>query len=323
MKNFLFLLIVVLLLGCFEKTVGIDELEINDNLIYHKGKLFNGKVNYNIGDFKILKNGAVLMPGKHDEFLDENLYDFFRQVLIDEYNFIGNFKMGEKNGIWTWFYLNGNKRYEINFINGIKDGAYNFWYENGQLELESIYKEGEINGNQIRYFKDGSKSSEIYYEAGKQDGPFKMWFSNGQIKLDFFYKDGKSHGSWKKWDEFGRIETEANFKNGEKHGNTKYYIHKYGPQVEKEFNYKNGKLDGAQRQWDENGILKYEINYKNGEVHGLEKSWDNYGELISRERWKDGKYDSSYKDVILSNRSKRSIDNLLKFQTDSTIKIYN
>ena len=52
--------------------------------------------------------------------------------------------IGEIHGLRTWLYDNEQKKNEGNFKNDIKDGLWNFWYENGQIEMEVTHKQGKI-----------------------------------------------------------------------------------------------------------------------------------------------------------------------------------
>ena len=46
------------------------------------------------------------------------------------------YKDGKLNGKFTYWYENGQKMFEVNFIDGKYDGKVTQWYENGQIERE-------------------------------------------------------------------------------------------------------------------------------------------------------------------------------------------
>ena len=49
----------------------------------------------------------------------------------------------EKNGLWTEWYENGQKKQEMTFKDGKKEGLRIEWYENGQKKNEITFKDGK------------------------------------------------------------------------------------------------------------------------------------------------------------------------------------
>ena len=52
--------------------------------------------------------------------------------------------MNRKDGKWTEWYENGQKKSEENWKDGKREGKWTVWYENGQLMEENYYKNGEL-----------------------------------------------------------------------------------------------------------------------------------------------------------------------------------
>ena len=50
----------------------------------------------------------------------------------------------ERDGLYTNWYKNGQKRDELTYKDGKFDGLYTNWYENGQKRFEGTYKDGEL-----------------------------------------------------------------------------------------------------------------------------------------------------------------------------------
>ena len=48
-----------------------------------------------------------------------------------------------KRGIWTKWYINGQKSEKGSYVNGQKDGLWVEWYENGEKKLEGFYKKNK------------------------------------------------------------------------------------------------------------------------------------------------------------------------------------
>ena len=61
----------------------------------------------------------------------------------------------ERDGLYTNWYENGQKRYELTNKDGEFDGLYTNWYENGQKRFEGTYKGGELISKK-EWNEDGS-----------------------------------------------------------------------------------------------------------------------------------------------------------------------
>ena len=49
----------------------------------------------------------------------------------------------QKHGPWTWWYDNGQKKYQGNYDNGKKNGEWFEWTSNGELVISGFYKNGK------------------------------------------------------------------------------------------------------------------------------------------------------------------------------------
>jgi len=69
--------------------------------------------------------------------------------------------------------IDGKKEFEGSYKNGGKNGKWTSWYENGQKKDEENYKyldkygDPIRNGKRITWFENGQKSSEVTYKEGK------------------------------------------------------------------------------------------------------------------------------------------------------------
>lgn len=59
-------------------------------------------------------------------------------VVLEE----GEFKDGNKNGLWYTYHPNGRVSYVFSYENGIKDGKWKQYDENGRLVMTIVYKNG-------------------------------------------------------------------------------------------------------------------------------------------------------------------------------------
>ncbi len=53
---------------------------------------------------------------------------------------------GQEEGIWEWFYPNGNIKWRIPYKEGKADGIDEYFYENGNIRRRIPYKDGKIDG---------------------------------------------------------------------------------------------------------------------------------------------------------------------------------
>jgi antitoxin component YwqK of YwqJK toxin-antitoxin module len=110
-------------------------------------------------------------------------------------------------------YSDGQKMSEEYFKDGKREGIYTAWYENGQKKSERTYR--YKGGIETAWYENGQKKNERNIRDGKEDGVFTFWYENGQKKIEGNYKDGKYDGLYTYWDENGEKKSEENYKDGE------------------------------------------------------------------------------------------------------------
>ena len=67
---------------------------------------------------------------------------------------IGSFDNGLRNGNWTYWHENGNKRLEGTYLNGFKNVLWTRWYGNGATATKYIYDNTDVDGKQIEWHID-------------------------------------------------------------------------------------------------------------------------------------------------------------------------
>ena len=216
----------------------------------------------------------------------------------------GNFSNNYQNGIWTYYYSNGQILAKGNFIfgdggnkskkSGIpmngRDGRWLVYYENGILEQDGMWKNGLLNGvvktfyksGQIKvesFFKDNIKEGESkeYYENGnlfqvenyvsnKLNGKKLVYYNSGIIMKEYIYSGGLKSGLEIQYNEIGKKTAEINWLNDIIHGIQRTF-HK-NEKIATEYNYYNGIAHGQQKNFYESGKLKLSQNMSNGKIHG-------------------------------------------------------
>jgi len=144
---------------------------------------------------------------------------------------IEHYKNYKKHGKMIYFHKNGNKDFDIEFLNGIRDGYYNK-YENNEVKISKLYR----NGTEVPYIKKSEITQEnylleLYYSSDKKDkyikvqvvnkvyeGKYTCWWPNGTIKAECHYVNGKIEGESIEYKENGSILRKTNWKNGKKEG---------------------------------------------------------------------------------------------------------
>lgn len=153
--------------------------------------------------------------------------------------YIGHLTHGIKEGVWTWWYENGIKKDQCNYVNGKEIDTIFHWYENGKLKRFDALQKGKAssdnpctvccnrkttifheNGklketftmvdNRFQdtakiWFENGQIESITVWKEGVQDGIFREYYSDGKMKTDAFFVDGWENGKVTQWDSLGKI----------------------------------------------------------------------------------------------------------------------
>ena len=84
-----------------------------------------------------------------------------------EMQFEGEYKDGQKDGLWVSWFENGEKWSEANFLGGISEGRETVWYKSGVKNYEGYYLDGKLDGKWTFWDADGNVSKEVNYKGGK------------------------------------------------------------------------------------------------------------------------------------------------------------
>lgn len=75
----------------------------------------------------------------------------------------GNYKNGERDGVWTAWYRNGNVWSTGKYKNGIEDGKKTVYHENGQKYYEGVMKDEKRTGIWTFWNSEGEVVKTIDY----------------------------------------------------------------------------------------------------------------------------------------------------------------
>lgn len=76
----------------------------------------------------------------------------------------GEYRNGQKTGIWVSYYDNGKMAFRGNFNAGFPDGQHSFYYENGKLREIQHYAGGVRHGDWKKYLETGELYFTITYQ---------------------------------------------------------------------------------------------------------------------------------------------------------------
>ena len=140
----------------------------------------------------------------------------------------------------TW-YLNGEKAFDVKFINGKKEGVRRIWYNNGQLLGEAYYVNNKRDGLDISWSYKGVMTKKFHLKEEMLDGLCTRWHENGQKSEEATWIKGKSVGLESWWHENGQLQAQG-------------------------YRDANGLLDGEWKRWDSDGILLRRTWYKEDKI---------------------------------------------------------
>lgn len=145
-----------------------------------------------------VKNGAETIYYKDG-------YNGWQPCSKDEakYYRIINYVDGKINGTVKDYFISGALQMEGTFPgyyakDGLGNGLFTWYYENGQKSVEVNYTDGKPNGHYLAWYANGSKKEEVNYLNGNKNGCDFLWDENGNPqtspgnmwKFFYFYNNG-------------------------------------------------------------------------------------------------------------------------------------
>ncbi len=113
----------------------------------------------------------------------------------------GNFVNTLKDGLWYWYFPNGNIYYKQNFNHAKR--RTDFWVETNLL--------GNEHGSYERYYEDGKLEERGDYDTGYKSGYWEKYHKNGKLEYTGSYLRDQKIGNWKYYYADGKMEAEENF----------------------------------------------------------------------------------------------------------------
>lgn len=120
--------------------------------------------------------------------------DYFLSGKIQNTGSYSSIKKETKDGLWTYWHENGQKKSEENYRDGKREGMSTAWHENGNKSQETNYADDMSVGLMRRWHENGQLKSEVAYEtkdglAAIADGKAVIYHENGQVKRTSVFKN--------------------------------------------------------------------------------------------------------------------------------------
>lgn len=113
---------------------------------------------------------------------------------------------GEKNGLWTNYYLYGGGVYsEVNFKDDKENGLAKTFYNTGELDSIGLYEDGLKTGTWNNFSSKGKKTMETNFKRGMMHGSFKDFHRNGKIANEYQIENGRVLGIEKRYTDRGEL----------------------------------------------------------------------------------------------------------------------
>lgn len=191
---------------------------------------------------------------------------------------------GRRQGPWTDFYANGQKRYEGQFKNDCCVGEFKYYDEQGNLKAINTFEKSGTRALNKSY-SNGKLIATGYYVNQKKEGEWRYYSKeSGKLLLVEGNKEGKVHGTSTVYNtQNGRIAEEAFYVDGQRNGPAKQYYD--SGILMMECQYKNDQLDGPAKTYYPSGALKESGVFQLGNKTGVWKTYNEDGDEISTDNY--------------------------------------
>ena len=157
----------------------------------------------------------------------------------------GEYKDGQKDGVWKFYDKEGIKEKEILFADGV-DTLHTYYSSNGNKLKEGKMVDGKEEGSWTFYDESGVKQRETEHKSGKEEGIYTIFHENGQMSIQGPYANKLRIGTWTWWYNTGEKWKEGNYADDQQR-------------------------NGIWTIWNRDGSLKEKNIYNNGEFVSKEQ----------------------------------------------------
>ncbi len=196
---------------------------------------------------------------------------------------------GKKNGPWQAVYPNGKVRYQGQFNNDLPFGTFSYFDEEGKLKATNKFEPGGRIAHHTAFAPNGQRIAEGLFVNQQKDSVWRFYSDiDGALLAEETYKDGKREGlSVTYFPTTGKIAEEIYYHEDKKDGEWKKYFES-GALMATGF-YRNDLPEGEMIFYYPDSTTNTQGTYRNGLKFGVWKSWDEQGNLISEEDYREKK----------------------------------
>ena len=257
-------------------------------------------------------DGNLKSKGLRKENKLEGIWKFYRKnsKLENEISYNND----KKNGRDITYYENGNILSITNWKSNIKEGLEYYYFPSGKIQFQIVLEENKKHGKSIEYAEDGRKIGFTTYKKG---------LIVSIEKFNRFNNKGEKTGVWKEFHLNETIKEEGPFSNNKKHGVFRLYNQR--GDIQDIIYYEFGIIVNNENElikteviriYDVNGKLENETAYKNGLKNGVSRIYDNKGNIISGNIFKEGEIISKG----ITDKSGKEQDNWEFYYPDGSVK---
>jgi TonB family protein len=120
-----------------------------------------------------------------------HVWDYYLSGQVQMTGTYRSIRPDDREGIFTWYFPNGNKQQECTYRNNQLHGLYQEWFENGQSKTRQNFFENVLDGPVKEWRKDGTLQLEAHYNKGEKHGFFISYYANGQMARKELYDYGQ------------------------------------------------------------------------------------------------------------------------------------
>ena len=116
-----------------------------------------------------IKKSSTLDSGRQKRLMFKPIKDGQKTIYYLNGALYGQGEIRNKKeiGFWVYWYENGKKAREGNFLEGKREGMHAYWYANGNLRGTGHFKNDRYDGKWTMYNEDGSQAIEQIYKNGE------------------------------------------------------------------------------------------------------------------------------------------------------------
>lgn len=133
---------------------------------------------------KLIEKSGVIYEIGNDKPYTGQVKDTVQDKVIEYYLIdgkkYGDFKVSNLDGIVE---MSGNMNDNKN------EGIWNYYYPNGQLESRGTFYKDQLNGQWRWYFPDGKLRAEGFYQGNKKIGTWKFFNEQSKIIREISYRN--------------------------------------------------------------------------------------------------------------------------------------